>query len=82
MRLRSEETDLPPADDRRRLRKAAGLSTHVVAARIGVSPSSIHAWEAGAREPTGLQLRAYRKALTELAEFVGEEAGVSWPNDS
>ena len=74
----AERTDLPGATERRLLRVTAGIQAHVLAARVGVSPSSIHAWESH-RDPTGLQLRAYREALVELATSVGEEAGVSWP---
>jgi DNA-binding transcriptional regulator YiaG len=54
----------------------------VLAARIGVSPSSIHAWENGDREPTGLQRKAYRRALLKLAGYDAEEARTRWSNDS
>jgi DNA-binding transcriptional regulator YiaG len=74
--------ELPDRTERRSLREAAGIPAYVLAARIGVSPSSIHAWEVGEREPTGLQRRAYRRALMKLAGYDNDEARSRWSNDS
>ncbi|MBC9715897.1 helix-turn-helix domain-containing protein [Streptomyces sp. TRM66268-LWL] len=51
-----EETALPPAEERRRLREALGLSRTQVAAVLGVSASTVGGWESG-REPSG-EIRA------------------------
>lgn len=75
-------TELPQPSERRLLREGAGIPAYVLAARIGVSPSSIHAWENGDREPTGLQRKAYRRALLKLAGYDAEEARTRWSNDS
>ena len=74
--------DLPDPATRRALRDAAGIPAYKLAARIGVAPSSIHAWERGDREPTGLQRQAYRKALLRLAENFPSEEGSRWLSDS
>ena len=60
--------DLPDPPARRTLREKAGIPGYRLAASIGVAPSSVHAWEAGDREPTGLQRRAYLRALRRLAK--------------
>ncbi|MFF1381623.1 helix-turn-helix domain-containing protein [Streptomyces sp. NPDC058308] len=46
------EVELPPAEERRRLREALNLSQAQVARAIGVSPNTVGGWESG-REPTG-----------------------------
>jgi DNA-binding transcriptional regulator YiaG len=73
---------LPAPDERRRLRQSAGIPIHVLATRIGVSPASIHAWERTDREPTGLQRRAYRRALLKLSDYTSKEANRIWSGDS
>lgn len=77
-----QDIELPKPTDRKSIRKAAGMPAHVLAARMGVSPSSIHGWEKGDREPTGLQRRAYRQALAHLAGLSINEARSRWSNDS
>ncbi|MFF0142390.1 helix-turn-helix domain-containing protein [Streptomyces sp. NPDC005227] len=47
-----EQTPLPPAEERRRLRVELHLSRAQVAAALGVSASTVGGWEAG-REPSG-----------------------------
>jgi DNA-binding transcriptional regulator YiaG len=74
--------DLPDPATRRALRAYAGIPAYKLATRIGVAPSSVHAWERGDREPTGLQRRAYRRALRRLAEHFPSEEGSRWPSDS
>lgn len=74
--------DLPDPATRRALRDTAGIPAYKLAARIGVAPSSIHAWERGDREPTGLQRRAYLRALRKLAEHFPSKEGSKWLNDS
>lgn len=52
---RVDEADarMDAAREVRRMRERAGLSEVSFAARIGVSPSTIRAWEAGRRLPRG-----------------------------
>ena len=75
-------SDLPEPKTRRSLRENAELPAYQLAASIGVAPSSIHAWERGDREPTGLQRQAYRKALLRLAENFPSEEESRWSSDS
>ena len=75
-------SDLPEPKTRRALRENAELPAYQLAAKIGVAPSSIHAWERGDREPTGLQRQAYRKALLHLAENFPSGEGSRWSNNS
>ena len=74
--------DLPDPSVRRSLRENAGIAGYRLAASIGVAPSSVHAWEAGEREPTGLQRRAYLRALRRLAKHFPSKEGSTWLNDS
>jgi transcriptional regulator with XRE-family HTH domain len=62
-RVRSRR-QLPAPAERRRIRKAAGVSLRDMAAAIGVSHTAVAAWEAGAtpREHRG----AYAQLLAEL----------------
>ncbi len=46
------QTDLPDPEARRALREQAQLSKAQVARALGVSPSTVSAWEAG-RDPAG-----------------------------
>ncbi|MFC6064328.1 helix-turn-helix domain-containing protein [Streptomyces ochraceiscleroticus] len=47
-----QEAELPPADRRRQLREALGLSRAQVARALGVGPSTVGGWENG-RDPSG-----------------------------
>ena len=75
-------SDLPVPTTRRAIRQAAGLPAYEFAAGIGVAPSTVHAWERGDREPTGLQRRAYREALVKLVKNFPSEEGSRWLKDS
>ncbi|MFJ1609873.1 helix-turn-helix domain-containing protein [Streptomyces sp. NPDC088253] len=48
----AEPAPLPPAEQRRALRAALGLSRAEVARALGVSPSTVAGWESG-RDPGG-----------------------------
>lgn len=80
--MKLTRSDLPEPKTRRALRESAELPAYQLAASIGVAPSSIHAWERGDREPTGLQRRAYRRALLSLAEQFPSKEGSRWLKDS
>lgn len=45
----------------RELREAAGLTQAQLAARLGLAPATIYAWEARKNEPRASQLRALAK---------------------
>ena len=47
----------------RELREALQLSQFQLAIRVGVTPASIHQWEAGKNEPGSARLRALADAL-------------------
>ncbi len=81
-RTRTGATDLPEPTVRRAIRETSGIAGYKLAARIGVAPSSVHAWERGDREPTGLQRLAYRRALVKLVENFPSEEGSRWLNNS
>ncbi|MFJ4714284.1 helix-turn-helix domain-containing protein [Streptomyces sp. NPDC088785] len=62
------EAELPEPAARCELRQQAGLSKAQVARALGVSPSSVSAWEAGSREPSGDVRTKYAYLLDGLAE--------------
>jgi transcriptional regulator with XRE-family HTH domain len=65
-RVRSRRT-LPTADERRRIRQAAGVSLRDVAAALGVSHTAVASWEEGV---TPREHRAeYAALLAELRRF-------------
>lgn len=45
------------------LRQALNLSQVELAARLGVSPASVHRWETGKTEPTPLAMRQLNKLV-------------------
>jgi DNA-binding transcriptional regulator YiaG len=64
MEIRLRTDLMPPPEERRRLRIAAGFTGAELATAIGVSSASVYAWETGRRTPTGLQRSAYLEALS------------------
>ncbi|MFJ8805007.1 helix-turn-helix domain-containing protein [Streptomyces sp. NPDC102490] len=65
---RSPATPLPPPKARRRLRETAALTQTQLAARVGVTPGTVRAWESGRTTPRGRKREAYAKVLKTLAE--------------
>lgn len=51
----------------RAARTAAGLTLSALAQVLGVDRQTIHRWETGERDPTGLYLTAVRRWLDEHA---------------
>ena len=70
-RLRAKRT-LPPADERRKIREAAGASLRDVAAEIGTSATSVIRWERGASP--GRHTAAYARLLSDLQQLAGGAA--------
>ncbi|MCS0600125.1 helix-turn-helix domain-containing protein [Streptomyces sp. LP11] len=62
----STATPLPPPRERRRLREAHALTRDQVAERLGVSRSTVRAWESGHRVPEGEEGAAYAGLLAAL----------------
>ncbi|MGW3053336.1 telomere-associated protein Tap, partial [Kitasatospora sp. NPDC001175] len=58
---------LPPPNERVRLRTEYGLTKAETAKALGVSASSLTAWESGQREPQGEARAAYAKLLEGIA---------------
>jgi transcriptional regulator with XRE-family HTH domain len=63
----------------RRLRRARNLSTRLVAARAGVTPSVLLSWERGANKPSWAQARALSRALAAPVEEVFAAVDMSSP---
>ncbi|WP_165985914.1 helix-turn-helix transcriptional regulator [Streptomyces sp. YIM 98790] len=61
--------DLPDPAERRRLRKADGLTQQQVAATMRVSRTTLNAWETGRSWPTGARRTAYAHFLRRLADL-------------
>jgi DNA-binding transcriptional regulator YiaG len=62
-RLRAKRA-LPPAAERKAIRKAAGATLRDVASEIGTSATSVFRWEQGAKP--GMHTAAYAQLLEEL----------------
>ena len=60
---------LPPPQERRRLRLAAGFSLEDIADVLGVSRSAVARWETGQRRPRRQTRAAYAALLRELADL-------------
>ncbi|MEU8791971.1 helix-turn-helix domain-containing protein [Streptomyces sp. NPDC048643] len=56
-------TPLPAPKERRRLREARALTQAELAARLGVSRSTVRSWETGRTTPRGRKLEAYVRLL-------------------
>jgi transcriptional regulator with XRE-family HTH domain len=57
---------LPPAEQRRALREATGISQAALAAELGVSRATLSRWELGTRVPRGELLKRYSDLLRRL----------------
>ena len=64
---------LPSLAERKRIRKAAGVSLQRMADAIGVNASSIHHWENDTHAPSMEHAAKYRALLEELARAAGTE---------
>jgi DNA-binding transcriptional regulator YiaG len=58
-----QSEELPPPDERRRLRKAAKMTQQALADLFGVRRESVRAWESGVSEPRSPKREAYARLL-------------------
>ncbi|MEW2529906.1 helix-turn-helix domain-containing protein [Streptomyces sp. NPDC047071] len=74
----AEPAPLPPAERRRALREALGLSRAQVARALAVSPSTVGGWEAG-RDPSGEVRGRYAYFLGQAEEKVQARLSAAGP---
>ncbi|MGW3359761.1 telomere-associated protein Tap [Streptomyces bungoensis] len=67
--LVASRSPLPPPEERRRLRKAHGLTVEEVAAALKVRRATVSGWESGKTEPRPPERNAYARLLKQLAEL-------------
>ncbi|GAA2424242.1 telomere-associated protein Tap [Streptomyces glaucus] len=77
--LVASRATLPPPAERRRLRKAHGLTVEEVAAALKVRRATVSGWEAGRTEPRPPERDAYARLLNKLAELYPAPAGETAP---
>ncbi|MEU0659422.1 telomere-associated protein Tap [Streptomyces lavendulocolor] len=65
---------LPPPDERRRLRRAHGLTIDEVATALKVRRATVSGWESGKTEPRPPERDAYARLLDKLAELYPADA--------
>jgi DNA-binding transcriptional regulator YiaG len=61
--------ELPKAEERRRIRKAAGVSQRELGRALGVSWTAIQRWESGSRPRQRSHVVEYRRALDGLRQL-------------
>lgn len=67
--LVASRATLPPPEERKRLRKAHGLTVDEVATALRVRRATVSGWEAGKTEPRPPERDAYARLLGKLAEL-------------
>ncbi|MBO8194627.1 helix-turn-helix transcriptional regulator, partial [Streptomyces oryzae] len=67
--LVASRAPLPPPEERRRLRKAHGLTVDEVATALDVRRATVSGWEAGKTEPRPPERDAYARLLNKLAQL-------------
>ncbi|MEW2134643.1 telomere-associated protein Tap [Streptomyces sp. NPDC005435] len=69
--LVASRSPLPPAEERKRLRVAHGLTLDEVAAALKVRRATVSGWESAKKptEPRGPEREAYARLLTQLADL-------------
>ncbi|MER7496379.1 helix-turn-helix transcriptional regulator [Streptomyces pharetrae] len=79
--LVASRSPLPPADERKRLRQAHGLTLDDVAAALKVRRATVSGWESIKKttEPRGPEREAYARLLNKLAELYPAPAAAPDP---
>jgi transcriptional regulator with XRE-family HTH domain len=63
--------DLPPAEERKRLRRSLRMSQRELADIIGCHQVTVSEWERGLKEPSETYLVRYLEALNAMAKATG-----------
>ncbi|WP_371103439.1 helix-turn-helix domain-containing protein, partial [Streptomyces sp. PU_AKi4] len=75
--LLASRAPLPPPEERRRLRKAHGLTIDEIATALQVRRATVSGWEAGKTEPRPPERDAYARLLDGLSELYPAPADAS-----
>ncbi|MEU0744580.1 helix-turn-helix transcriptional regulator [Streptomyces sp. NPDC006134] len=79
--LLASRAPLPPPEERKRLRKAHGLTIDEIAAALKVRRATISGWESGKTEPRPPERDAYARLLDGLAKLYPASANTTAPNE-
>ena len=66
-------TELPTPEERKRVRKAYGLTQDGMAEALGVHRITVSAWERGAYDPTGDTRTQYLQLFAHMKKEIGED---------
>lgn len=66
--------ELPPPDERRAIREAAGVSLRDASEALGCSVMTFRRWEAGTVVPRRPRAQLYRRLLDELRQYLERQA--------
>ncbi|MDI5973522.1 helix-turn-helix domain-containing protein [Streptomyces sp. SL13] len=77
--LVASRSRLPPPEERKRLRRAHGLTSDEVAAALKVRRATVSGWESGKTEPRPPEREAYARLLEKLAELYPNPADATPP---
>ncbi|MFF4741291.1 helix-turn-helix transcriptional regulator [Streptomyces sp. NPDC001262] len=69
-----EATDLPTPEERKRVRKAYGLTQGGMAESLGVHRITVSAWERGTYDPTGETRARYLELFAHMKKEIGEDS--------
>ncbi|MFF8911425.1 telomere-associated protein Tap [Streptomyces olivaceoviridis] len=79
--LLASRAPLPPPEERKRLRKAHGLTIDEIAAALKVRRATVSGWESGKTEPRPPERDAYARLLEGLAKLYPAAANTAAPNE-
>ncbi|MGW3498635.1 telomere-associated protein Tap [Streptomyces sp. NPDC001020] len=79
--LLASRAALPPPAERKRLRKAHGLTVDEVAGALRVRRATVSGWESGKTEPRPPERDAYARLLDGLAKLYPAPAGTAAPDE-
>lgn len=69
---KDQEQVLPPPEERKRVRKAYGVTQVDLAKELNVHRITVSAWERGAYDPTGETRAKYLEVFTYMKKAIGE----------
>ncbi|MFF7976179.1 telomere-associated protein Tap [Streptomyces sp. NPDC007905] len=80
--LLASRAALPPPEERKRLRRAHGLTVEEVAAALQVRRATVSGWESGKTEPRPPERNAYARLLDGLATLYPASSGTAQNDDA